>query len=309
MGIEEKYHPVERVSLPAVLKNNVISPVDLFPSTRHDIRMKSVQIVGILNVTPNSYHDGGKFLDPSAALARANELLEEGADIIEIGGESTGPKSPHVSEEEELQRVLPVLRAIRASFPDAKLSIDTYKSNVAEAALKEGVMMVNDVTAGRSDPQMFSVVAKSEASLVLMFSKDPTARTTIAETQYKNVVETIKKFLSECKDAAIAAGVSSEKIILDPGMGHFISSDPKYSLEVLANLKSFADLGCPLFVSPSRKSFLAGPENLSTKDRLPGTIAASVIAVLHGASYIRTHDVLEVRRACEIVQSIYNYQS
>lgn len=269
--------------------------------------MVKVSIVGALNVTPDSYHDGGRYVNVDAAVVRAVQMLDDGADIIEIGGESTGPKSADVTEEEELRRVIPALQAIRSRLPSAKLGIDTYKSAVARAALRAGVMMINDVTAGRADPELLQVVAQSDASLVLMFSKDPSPRTTIAETQFEDVVATVKTFLHDRKEAAVAAGVSADRIILDTGLGHFVSSDARYSFAILARLREFAGLGCPIFLSPSRKSFLAGSENLRTADRLPGTIAASAIAVLHGATYIRTHDVKEVRRGCEIAVALGSF--
>lgn len=165
-------------------------------------------------------------------------------------------------------------------------------------------MMVNDVTAGRRDPHMFSVLKDSQALLVLMYSKDPTPRTTVDPMQYDDVVVTVKDFLRERVKRAVKEGIAIGRIVLDPGLGHFLSSDPKYSFDVLARLPEFAELGCPLFVSPSRKSFLAGEEKLKTVDRLPGTIAASALAAQNGAHYIRTHDVLEVRRGCEIAQAI-----
>ncbi|MBI3332250.1 dihydropteroate synthase [Candidatus Peregrinibacteria bacterium] len=262
--------------------------------------MAAFQIVGVLNITPDSYHDGGKYISVDRALARAEEMMKQGADIIEIGGESTGPHSKDVPEEEEADRVLPVLRAIRKAHPEARLAIDTYRSAIAKAALEEGVMMVNDVTAGRRDPQIFSMLKDSQALLVLMYSKDPTPRTTIEPKQYDDVVEEVKAFLSERTKRAVKEGIAVGRIVLDPGLGHFVSSDPRYSFEILARLREFSDLGSPIFVSPSRKSFLAGEENLKTADRLPGTIAASALAVLNGAQYIRTHDPLEVRRGCEI---------
>jgi dihydropteroate synthase len=261
--------------------------------------MKPFFIVGVLNVTPDSFHDGGRFVDVNAAVAQATEMIADGADIIEIGGESTGPKSVSVPVDEEMRRVLPVITSIREAFPDASLSIDTYKSDVAAAAIREGVMMINDVTAGRGDVDMFRVVAASSAQYVMMYSKDPTPRTTIEMRQYEDVVGTVKTFLSERKAAAIASGISADRIILDPGLGHFVSSDPQYSFEIIRHLREFTDLG-PLFVSPSRKSFLAGPQNLPTSERLPATIAASALAVEHGARYIRTHDVKEVTNACLI---------
>ena len=266
--------------------------------------MQHVQIVGVLNVTPDSYYDGGEFNSVELAVKRAGEMLKEGADIIEVGGESTGPGSEDVSFEEERKRTIDVIKAVREAHPDARLSIDTYKSAIAAEAIDAGVTMINDVTAGRGDAKMFSVLAQSDVLVVLMYSKDDLARTTVQETQYDDVVATVSEFLSKRKDAAVQAGIKEERLILDPGMGHFVSSDPQYSFRLLEQMDQLSQLGCPLFVSPSRKSFLAGSENLSTADRLPGTIAASAIAVLHSAAYIRTHDILPVRRGCEMAQAI-----
>lgn len=262
------------------------------------------QIVGVLNVTPDSYYDGGRFVSPKQAVERVGEMLREGADIIEIGGESTGPGSPGVSEEEELRRVVGTLHAVREAHPAALLSVDTCKARVAAEAVDAGACMVNDVTAGRFDAQMFPALAASQARCVLMYAKDETPRTTVSERQYDDVVSAVRAFLADRKEAAIRAGIAQERIILDPGMGHFVSSDPRYSFELLARLHELSSLGSPLFVSPSRKSFLAGREGLAPEQRLPGTVAASAIAVLHGAAYIRTHDVEAVRQGCEVALEV-----
>lgn len=264
-------------------------------------------IIGVLNVTPDSFHDGGKFTEVGAALQAVEQMLKDGADIIDVGGESTGPNSRDVSVEAELQRVVPVVQAIRKAFPNVQISVDTYKSAVARVVIEEGAMMINDVTAGRGDPELLAVVAKSSAKIVLMFAKDSTPRTTVAQTQYDDVITTVKTFLKERRQAAIDAGIDASHIILDPGLGHFLSSDPRYSFQMIARLSELLDLGAPLYLSPSRKSFVAGAEELKTPDRLPGTVAASAIAVLHGATYIRTHDVKEVRRGCEVGAEIRKY--
>ena len=234
------------------------------------------------------------------AVRRAEEMLADGADWIEIGGESTGPNSPNVSVDEELGRVLPVIRAIHQRYPSAHLSVDTCKAAVAKAAIDEGVRMINDVTAGRGDREMLRTVAPSSVTLVLMYGKDPTPRTTIEDRPYPDVVGTVKEFLRGRRDAAVSSGIPVHRIILDPGLGHFVGSNATYSFQILAGLRDFSELGCPLFLSPSRKSFLAGSEKLPSAERLPGTIVASAIAAMNGATYIRTHDVKEVRRGCEI---------
>lgn len=264
---------------------------------------KRFQLVGILNTTPDSYYDGGKFVSIEKAVERAGQMLEEGADIIEVGGESTIPSGGgSISIKEELERTIPVIRAIRESFPQANVSIDTYKVPVAKEAIEAGVMMINDVTAGRFDPEMFSVLSDTNMKIVLMFAKELPPLAKIHETHYDDIVETVFEFLRGRKAAAIRSGIEESRIILDPGLGFFISSNARYSFQILAYLKRFTELGCPIFVSPSRKSFLAGSEKLPPSERLPATIAASAIAVLHGATYIRTHDIEAVRQGCEVAQ-------
>ena len=261
---------------------------------------KGYQIVGVLNVTPDSYFDGGKYDALDAAVARVGELLSEGADIIDVGGESTIPSGPGgVTVEEELERTIPVIQAIKNAHPDAQLSIDTYKAEVARQAIEAGANMVNDVSAGRNDPDMFSLLSTTDVHVVLMHAKHPPPNVEIENTQYHDVVTEVYDFLAERLDAAVTSGIARERIILDPGLGFFLSSDARYSFQMLQNLSKLTELGCPIYVSPSRKSFLAGPEKLPPEDRLPGTIASSIEAVRNGATYIRTHDVAEVRRALE----------
>jgi dihydropteroate synthase len=257
-------------------------------------------IIGVLNVTPDSFYDGGRYHLIDTALTQVERMLLNGADIVEIGGESTGPSSQDVPEEYELQRTIPVIKEIVKRWPKTKISIDTYKSAVARAAIAEGAVMVNDVTAGRGDPDMFPMLAMESVSIVLMYSKDATPRTTIDPRQYTDVTHHICTFLMQRAVRAQEQGIARERIILDPGLGHFVSADPVYSFSILHDLQKFAALGYPILVSPSRKSFLAGPEQLPPSERLPGTIAACAIATVNGASYIRTHDVLAVRRACEV---------
>ncbi len=253
-----------------------------------------IAVVGILNATPDSYVAGSRSLNPSVLAKRAVQMTADGADIIEIGGESTGPDSGDVSLEEELQRILPVIAAIRRDLPLARIAIDTVKADVAEAALKNGVDMINDIGAGRFDVRMFAVIKKAGCPYVMMYTKDESPRTTKKPVQYQDVIKTIHQFLSQRKQAARDAGIADSQIIVDPGLGHFISSDAQYSHEIIAHLHAFTDLG-PMMVSPSRKSFLAGSLNLPVADRLPATLVATTIAVVNGASFIRTHDVKETR--------------
>ena len=225
-------------------------------------------------------------------------MIAEGADIIEIGGESTGPGAKDVTLQQETDRTIPIIQAIRKAHPGARLSIDTYKAQLARQAIEHGVSMVNDVTAGRGDADMFAVIAQTGVDYVMMYAKDETPRTTVQNTEYADVIETVSAFLQERIIAAKKAEVDVSHIIIDPGMGHFLSADPKYSFEVIANLHRLTDIA-PVFVSPSRKSFLAGTENVAPSYRLPATIVATLKCVDEGAMYIRTHDVADIRRSLE----------
>lgn len=264
--------------------------------------MAGTQIVGILNVTPDSYYDGGQYATAEQIARRALEAAKEGADIIEIGAESTGPGSSDIGLEEELRRIIPALQAVRSVLPDHKIALDTYRSGVLSEAVKFDIHMINDVTAGRADEKLFPLVAELQCKIVLMHAKDPTPRTTRENTQYDDVVSTVRSFLMDRVKAAKAAGIRDEQIILDPGLGHFVSADSRYSFQLLRHLHEVTD-PYPSFVSPSRKSFVAGPSNLPTSERLPGTLAATAIALEHGASYVRTHDVKETRQIVDLLSS------
>ncbi len=259
--------------------------------------------MGILNVTPDSFYDGGQFDAADKACKRALEMIEEGADVIDIGGEPTGPGSPEVSVEEELGRVIPILERMQNSKCKIQndsfcilhfefcISVDTYKTTVAQESLRVGANMINDVTAGRGDSEMFKVIADAGCKYVMMHSKDDSPRTTIGDVEYDDVLKTIHEFFEERIVAAENAGVKRSQIILDPGLGHFVSSDPKYSWQILENLEFLQDFGCPILVSPSRKSFTADGPDQPPSERLEGTLEATKIAAEHGASIVRTHDV------------------
>lgn len=259
-------------------------------------------VVAILNVTPDSFFDGGRNLYHEDLLAHAKAAIDGGANVLEIGGESTGPDSNDVSSEEEMNRVLPALLMLRAAFPETWIAVDTVKAAVAKAAIGNGADMMNDVSAGRADPAMFGLIADAGCPYVIMYSKDPTPRTTKRDQQYDDVVKTIREFLNERIAAAKKYGITESQIVIDPGLGHFVSSDPKYSFEILARLGEFADLA-PILVSPSRKSFLAGPLSLPPSKRLPATLEATVLAVKKGAALIRTHDPKETRDVLGIQQN------
>lgn len=244
------------------------------------------KLMGVLNVTPNSFSDGGRFKEQGGVddvVGVALEMLVDGAEILDIGGESTGPGSTDVAVEEELARVIPVIERIRAAAPDAVLSIDTWKSEVAEAALRAGANWVNDVTAGRGDERIFEVAARHGAPMVLMYSKQNSPRTDRELVQYEDVMKTVKDFLRARVAAARAAGV--KEIIIDPGMGAFVSGDPAYSFEIIERIEELRELGCPILVGTSRKGFLG-------EDRL-GMTLWTTLQLAGRVDYLRVHDVLE----------------
>lgn len=243
-------------------------------------------IMGVLNVTPDSFSDGGEFDSVEKALKRAFEIEKEGASIIDIGGESSGPNSKFVTLEEELARVIPLLSKFRKKTK-MTISIDTYKAEVARQALELGADLINDVTALRGDKGMAKVIAKYKCPVVMMYSKDKDARTKVMAKKYGDVVLTVKKFLSERIKYAEKNGIKKSQIIIDPGMGQFVSSIPEYSFEILARLSEFKTLGLPILVGVSRKSFLGG----EMAERTGKGLVASAIAYYNGARILRTHDV------------------
>ncbi|MDO8528121.1 MAG: dihydropteroate synthase [Deltaproteobacteria bacterium] len=247
----------------------------------------SIQIMGILNVTPDSFSDGGSFVDPASAVDRALQMVEEGADIIDIGGESSRPGAHPVSVAEELKRVLPVIREVRRQSKIA-ISIDTTKSLVAARALEEGATMINDISAGLQDPEMLSLAAHAKADICLMHMQGE-PRTMQNNPAYKNVVAEVKQFFKERMEAAKRAGVSPDKIILDPGLG--FGKRVEDNVALLVHLKEFRDLGCPILVGASRKSFIGALTGATVEERLSGSLAAAAIAVQNGATILRVHDV------------------
>ncbi len=240
-------------------------------------------IMGILNLTPDSFSDGGQFNSIEKAKKRVKEMENEGANIIDIGGESTGPGSKNVKLEEELNRVIPVIKAV-SKITKLPISIDTYKAKVADQALQSGAKIINDVTGLRGDKEMVNIASKHQCPTIIMYSKDKTARTSKTAKQYKDIIKTIKTFLKKQSEYAIKNGIKKENIILDPGMGAFVSTIPEYSYEIISRL---SELPKPLLIGISRKSFLGG--KLAERDIK--AIPLTAIAYLNGASIIRTHDV------------------
>ena len=270
------------------------------------LKLDKPLVMGVLNVTPNSFYEKGKYTEVDDAVARFDEMVKEGADIIDVGGESTGPGSKDVAPKDELKRVLPVLKKICKKRTKCWISIDTYNANVATAALKEGVNMVNDVMALRADPKLVKLIKKEKVPVVLMYSKDDTGRTSRKKPKYEDVVNDVKTFLKKRIKFAKEAGISAEQIILDPGQGAFVSMDCKESCKILKRLKEFRQFGHPVLVGSSRKSFIGEVLDLPIEERLEGGLACATAAVLNGASIIRTHDVAATRRAVDMAWAIKN---
>ena len=261
---------------------------------------KRTYIMGILNVTPDSFSDGGDFNSVEKALKHAKEMVAEGADMVDIGGESTRPghiyvDSEYVDSEEEIRRVVPVIKALREEI-SVPMSIDTYKADVAEEALKLGVEMVNDVWGLRRDENMANVVAKYDAEVCIMHNQDG--------TEYdKDIMESIKDFLNESIKIALDAGVKKEKIVLDPGIG--FGKTFEQNLEVLRRLGELRELGYPILLGTSRKSVIGNVLHLEPKDRVEGTVATTVLGIRDGVDIVRVHDITENLRAAKMADAIY----
>src|SRR6266581_334958 len=260
-------------------------------------------VMGVLNVTPDSFSDGGLFLDPEAAVRRGIELAAEGADVIDVGGESTRPGSDPVPAEVEMDRVVPVIKRLAAEV-DVPLSIDTRKPEVARAGLDAGAAIVNDISGGR-DARMLEVVADTGAGLVLMHMLgDP--KTMQAEPRYDDVVAEVKAYLGQRVEAAVQAGIDRDRLCVDPGIG--FGKKLEHNLELLRNVDAFAELGRPVLVGPSRKSFLGKLLGAEVDDRLEGTAAAVAWLAARGAHILRVHDVREMVRVVRVVDAIVHHQ-
>jgi dihydropteroate synthase len=256
------------------------------------------KLMGVVNVTPDSFSDGGLYLDSDAAVAHGEKLLRDGASVLDVGGESTRPGAVEVGEAEELRRVEPVVAVLAGA---ATVSIDTSKLAVAEAALDAGASIVNDVTALRRDPEMAALCAERGAGVVLMHMPG-TPRTMQDNPTYGDVVDDVKAFLAERVEAAVAAGVAEERIWLDPGIG--FGKTLEHNLELLRRLGELRELGRPLVIGTSRKSFIGAVDGSSVDGRLGGSIASSVLAAAEGADVLRVHDVAEIAQAMRVAEAI-----
>jgi dihydropteroate synthase len=257
------------------------------------------QLMGVVNVTPDSFSDGGLFLDPARAIEHGRELIAQGADLLDIGGESTRPGAAGVSAEQELARVGPVIEGLAGN--GTPISIDTSKLAVAEAALDAGAAMVNDVTALRAEPQIAALCAERGADLVLMHMQG-TPRTMQREPAYDDVVDDVKAFLHERMEFARGEGVAEERIWLDPGIG--FGKTVEHNAELLRRLRELTEIGPPLVVGTSRKTFIGKISGAEVDQRLGGTVASCAIAFANGARMLRVHDVREVRGGMLVAAAI-----
>ncbi len=266
----------------------------------HKLSLDRTVLMGVLNVTPDSFSDGGLWLDPEAAIPHALAMVSEGAGIVDVGGESTRPGAQPVSEEEELQRVLPVIEALATEI-NVPISVDTRKPAVAAAAIEAGASIVNDTSGEEFDPAMDELAARTAAALVIMHSRG-TPATMKTLTDYDDVVRQVTSFLTTRADEATEAGVSTASIALDPGIG--FAKTPEQSLRLLAGLDELAGTGWPVVVGTSRKSFIGATLGVPEDQRLEGTAASVAWAVAQGAHVVRVHDVEAMTRVVRMTEAI-----
>jgi len=263
---------------------------------------KQSLIMGILNVTPDSFSDGGKYLEKNNAINHALAMIDNGADIIDVGGESTRPFSDPVSLDEEISRVIPVIEGIRKES-DVCISIDTTKSEVATAALNSGASLINDVSAMEVDPLMIDVALKFDCPIIIMHMKG-NPKSMQDNPQYESLISDIKDYLQERVDFIVSKGINSKKIVIDPGIG--FGKTVENNFEIINNLNHFTKMGFPVMLGASRKSFIGISLDLPEEDRLEGSLAANIIGLQNGAKIFRVHDVTETNKAFVIANKIFN---
>ena len=259
-------------------------------------------VVGILNVTPDSFSDGADFLDPEAAAEHAATMLDEGAGILDLGGESTRPGSDPVSQEEELRRVIPVIERVLTVRQEAVISVDTYRAGTAAAAIEAGARIINDVTALRGDPRMASVVKEADCPVIFMHMQGE-PKTMQREPHYEDVVREVRDFLTRRAEYAVAAGIGPENVIVDPGIG--FGKNLEHNLTLLRNLDAIVDLGFPVLIGASRKTFIGRITGVQeARKRAFGTVATTVLAYERGATFFRVHDVRANREALAVAEAV-----
>jgi dihydropteroate synthase len=257
--------------------------------------------MGIINVTPDSFSDGGQFFDSEAAISHGKEMVSQGADILDIGGESTRPGSSAVTADDELSRVIPVIEGLVAEV-DVPISIDTCKSEVAKAAISAGASIINDISAMRFDPKIADVAANKKVPIILMHMKG-TPKDMQENPVYKDVIGDIKDFLNERVKFAISKGIPHENIIIDPGIG--FGKTLMHNYDIIKRLGELKELNLPILMGTSRKSFIGKTLNLEADERLEGSLATVTMSIINGADIVRVHDVKETVRCVKMTDAIY----
>ncbi|MDA8428359.1 MAG: dihydropteroate synthase [Geobacteraceae bacterium] len=275
-------------------------PPQSWRTSQRSLSLERPLIMGILNVTPDSFSDGNLFFNPQRAIDRALEMAAEGADIIDIGGESTRPRAPAVAADEEMKRIVPVISGLAGKVQCA-LSVDTWKSSVAQAAIDAGAEIINDISGFTFDLRMAAVAAQSGAGVVLMHTRG-TPQEMQTNTAYTDLIGEIMESLRHSAVLAEEAGINRHNLAIDPGLG--FAKESAHNLEILRRLREFTSLGLPLLVGPSRKSFIGKILNRETRQRLHGTAATVALAVANGASIVRVHDVREMRDVADMAHAI-----
>ncbi|MBZ0136603.1 MAG: dihydropteroate synthase [Planctomycetes bacterium] len=276
-------------------------PSIVIPGLSGDRAFEAPLVMGIVNVTPDSFSDGGKLINVDAGVAHAEQLIQDGADILDIGGESTRPGAAEVSIEEEIARTVPVIRALNERGCRAPISIDTMKSDVAQAALDAGASIVNDVSGGEHDPAMFALCAQRDCIVIVMHMRG-TPRDMQVRTEYVDVVGEVRDYLQSRVDAALAAGVSRGRIWIDPGFG--FAKLPPHNCALVARLGEIAELGYPVLLGASRKSTLGQITGRPVDDREAESLAAGLVGALNGASLLRVHEPGPMRRALTVARAM-----
>ena len=257
-------------------------------------------IMGIINVTPDSFSDGGKYANVEAAVMRAKQMVSDGADIIDIGGESSRPGAEPITANEECRRVIPVVQALAEQF-QIPISVDTYKAKVAREALSAGACVINDITALHGDPNMCQIVADAQAGVILMHMQGVPATMQKAPT-YQNVVTEVHAWLTEVASQAVDRGIDSSRIMIDPGIGFGKTFD--HNLEILRHLMQFRGIGYPMLVGVSRKKFIGRILDLPVHQREEGTAATVAWSIINGANVVRVHDVAKMKQVAQVIDTI-----
>lgn len=302
---------INNMKLTEVIKSDLLNPIKNYEKSsmikyqigKKEFDFKYSYSMGVLNVTPDSFSDGGKFFKKEEALQLASRMVEEGVDIIDIGGESTRPGSIPIEEQEELQRVIPLIERIMLEKPETIISIDTVRSNVARKALESGAKIVNDISAGTFDPNIFNIIKDFDASMVIMHIKGK-PKTMQVSPSYENVITEIYDFLSGQIEIALKYGI--KQIFIDPGIG--FGKRIEDNLKLLSRLEDFKSLGFPILIGVSRKSFIGNILNLSIENRDDASNALNAMLLTKGARVIRTHNFVQAVQTCKLYNSLTDYQ-